>query len=126
MKFGTAPESPTNMATLERSTSSPASSKFTRSMSGGCETSCAPGMPSAPDDYEGISGYEQFRDDLVLMYFPTLDSETGELVALHMTPMQIRKMQLVRTSAADCEWVRETLARVSKAFGSDVETTRDG
>ena len=24
------------------------------------------------DDYEGISGYERFRDDLVLMYFPTV------------------------------------------------------
>jgi poly-gamma-glutamate capsule biosynthesis protein CapA/YwtB (metallophosphatase superfamily) len=25
-------------------------------------------------DYEGISGYEPFRDDLTLMYFPRIDN----------------------------------------------------
>jgi poly-gamma-glutamate synthesis protein (capsule biosynthesis protein) len=25
------------------------------------------------DDYEGIAGYEEFRDDLTLMYFPTVE-----------------------------------------------------
>ena len=32
------------------------------------------------DDYEGIEGYEQYRDDLVLMYFATLSPATGELI----------------------------------------------
>ena len=27
-------------------------------------------------DYEGISGYEEYRDDLVIMYFPTLTGPT--------------------------------------------------
>ena len=28
-------------------------------------------------DYEGITGHEPFRDDLVVMYFPDLDPATG-------------------------------------------------
>ncbi len=44
----------------------------------------------AIDDYEGIEGYERYRNDLVLMYFATLSPATDELSALYMTPMQIR------------------------------------
>ncbi len=33
------------------------------------------------DVYEGISGYEEFRDDLVLMYFPMLDQTAGLLAS---------------------------------------------
>lgn len=76
-------------------------------------------------DYEGISGYEAFRDDLVLMYFPRIDPGTGALVALQLTPLRIRKMQLVRPSAADCEWLRHRLAEVSRDFGSDVTCAAD-
>lgn len=77
-------------------------------------------------DYEGITGYEQFRDDLVLMYFPRIDPDTGQLLALHMTPLQIRRMQLVRPSAKDCEWLRHRLTKVSRDFGCDVTFAADG
>ncbi len=43
------------------------------------------------NDYEGISGHEDFRDDLGLMYFATLDSSTGKLVNLEMIPTQIQR-----------------------------------
>jgi len=76
-------------------------------------------------DYEGINGYEAFRDDLVLMYFPHLDAGTGKLVDLRMTPLQIRKMQLIRPSARDRDWLRERLANVSRNFGCDVTTAAD-
>jgi poly-gamma-glutamate capsule biosynthesis protein CapA/YwtB (metallophosphatase superfamily) len=78
------------------------------------------------DDYEGISGYEEFRDDLVLMYFPTVDSETGELLVLKMTPLRIRKMQLIRASAAESEWLRDRMALVSRDFGCDVDLDPKG
>lgn len=78
------------------------------------------------NDYEGISGYEQFRDDLVLMYFPTIDSKTGRLMSLQMIPLRIRKMQLVRPSETEREWLRDVLARVSTDFGCDVELASDG
>ncbi|HWP99468.1 MAG TPA: CapA family protein [Vicinamibacterales bacterium] len=77
-------------------------------------------------DYEGIPGYEEYRDDLVLMYFARLDPATGELTALRMTPLQLRRMRLVRPSAADCEWLRERLADVSKAFGCEIVAAPDG
>ena len=73
-------------------------------------------------DYEGITGYEEFRDDLVLMYFPHIDPGTGELVDLRMTPLQIRKMRLIRPSARDRDWLRDRLANVSRNFGCDVAT----
>jgi poly-gamma-glutamate capsule biosynthesis protein CapA/YwtB (metallophosphatase superfamily) len=76
-------------------------------------------------DYEGITGYEHFRDDLVLMYFPRLDPDTGAFVALQMTPLQIRKMRLVRPSAQDRGWLRERLANVSRSFGCDVTIAPD-
>ena len=34
------------------------------------------------NDYEGISGYEDFRGDLALMYFADLDPTTGKLIGL--------------------------------------------
>jgi poly-gamma-glutamate capsule biosynthesis protein CapA/YwtB (metallophosphatase superfamily) len=77
-------------------------------------------------DYEGISGYEQYRDDLVLMYFPELDPVTGRLLTLRMTPLRLCRMQLVRASSAESQWMRDRLARASRAFGSDFELTNEG
>jgi poly-gamma-glutamate capsule biosynthesis protein CapA/YwtB (metallophosphatase superfamily) len=71
-------------------------------------------------DYEGITGYEEFRDDLVLMYFPWLNSHTGQLIELHMTPLQIRRLHLVRPSARDRGWLRQRLSEVSRDFGCEV------
>lgn len=41
------------------------------------------------NDYEGIGGYEDFRDDLALMYFVGADPSTAKAVSLQMTPTQI-------------------------------------
>ena len=75
-------------------------------------------------DYEGIRGHEPFRDDLVVMYVPDLDPETGELVDLHLTPLQIRRMQLVHPSVEDRDWLRERLAIMSRDFSGDVQRRR--
>lgn len=78
------------------------------------------------NDYEGISGYEEFRDDLVLMYLPRLDSATGELLALGATPLRIRRMQLARASRRESEWLRDRLTDMSREFGSELYLTHDG
>jgi len=78
------------------------------------------------DDYEGIAGYEEFRDDLTLMYFPRIDPATGELESLRLTPMCIRNLKVNRAHPADAGWLRDTLERVSKPFGSHVELGADG
>ena len=73
------------------------------------------------DDYEGITGYENYRDDLRLLYFPSLASGTGELAALVMVPMQARNMRLRHASTADARWLAATLADISHRFGSRIE-----
>ncbi len=78
------------------------------------------------DDYEGIGGYEEFRGDLALMYFPTVEPETGQLEHLRMTPMQIRNLRLHRARAADAEWLAHTLDRISRPFGAQIKLIDDG
>jgi poly-gamma-glutamate capsule biosynthesis protein CapA/YwtB (metallophosphatase superfamily) len=78
------------------------------------------------DDYEGISGHRQFRDDLRLLYFPRLDPTSGELVELRMAPLQARQMRLHRASDSDSRWLRKTLDKVSRHVGSRIEFRSDG
>jgi poly-gamma-glutamate synthesis protein (capsule biosynthesis protein) len=77
------------------------------------------------NDYEGISGYEQFRAHLALMYFPAINSLTGELGELRMTPMQIRRLQVVHASQRDARWLRDVLTLASQPFDSEVELDQD-
>jgi poly-gamma-glutamate synthesis protein (capsule biosynthesis protein) len=76
-------------------------------------------------DYEGISGHEEFRGDLVLGYLPSLDA-TGALVRLRVAPYQLRCFQLVRPSDADSAWLAATLDRHSRPFGTRVDLASDG
>jgi poly-gamma-glutamate synthesis protein (capsule biosynthesis protein) len=77
------------------------------------------------DDYEGITGHEEYRDDLRLMYFPTLQNETGVLLRLGMAPLQVRRMRLHRTSEQDAEYLCDVLNEISQPFGSRVELGDD-
>jgi poly-gamma-glutamate synthesis protein (capsule biosynthesis protein) len=77
------------------------------------------------DDYEGISGYEEFRDDLVLMYFPVVRAPDGRLAGLDMVPLQIRNMRLHHAAPADASWLAGTLNRESKRFGTRVGSGLD-
>jgi poly-gamma-glutamate synthesis protein (capsule biosynthesis protein) len=78
------------------------------------------------DDYEGIDGYERYRDDLRLLYLATLDGTTGRLTALRMLPLQARRMRLTRAGTDDVRWLRSTLERVSGRFGVRVDLTEHG
>jgi poly-gamma-glutamate capsule biosynthesis protein CapA/YwtB (metallophosphatase superfamily) len=77
------------------------------------------------DDYEGIRGYEEFRAELVLMYFPALAVDTGHLAALRMSPLRIRKMRLHRAAPEEAKWLGATLSRASGGFGTRLELTAD-
>ncbi|MDJ0576049.1 MAG: CapA family protein [Xenococcaceae cyanobacterium MO_234.B1] len=77
------------------------------------------------DDYEGIGGYEAFRDDLGLMYFATLDSERGKLVNLQMIPTQIKHFRVQLASTEDLLWLRKILNREGKKFGTQVQWDRN-
>ena len=72
------------------------------------------------NDYEGIPGFEQYRADLVLMYFVTMDSTTGRLVRLDMIPLQVYRFRLRAVSSDDRRWMRDTLERECNRFGHKV------
>jgi poly-gamma-glutamate capsule biosynthesis protein CapA/YwtB (metallophosphatase superfamily) len=78
------------------------------------------------DDYEGITGYERYRDDLRLLYLATLDAATGRLITLRMATMQARRMRLQQAAPSDREWLCRILDSVSHRYGSRVELDRDG
>lgn len=78
------------------------------------------------NDYEGISGYEEFRGDLAVMYFASFNPATGLLSGLELTPLRIRRFQLVAASCADVEWMRSTLDRECRPFGAAVRSTVEG
>jgi poly-gamma-glutamate capsule biosynthesis protein CapA/YwtB (metallophosphatase superfamily) len=77
------------------------------------------------NDYEGIGGDGQFRDDLAMMYFLRMEPSSGRLVDLHMTPMQIKHFQLRRTSRQDALWLKDTLDREASRFGTRVELSAE-
>lgn len=71
------------------------------------------------NDYEGISGHEQYRGDLALMYFPTL--QDGRLTSFAMTPTQTRRLRANYASEAGVHWLLETLNREGRQFGTQVD-----
>jgi poly-gamma-glutamate synthesis protein (capsule biosynthesis protein) len=77
------------------------------------------------DDYEGISGYADYRDDLGLIYFANIEPSSGRLVGLRMIPTQIRRMQVHLAQTSDMLWLRDVLNRESREFGIEVELVND-
>lgn len=65
------------------------------------------------NDYEGISGYDEFRGDLTLMYILNFDGATLKFKKMHLIPMQIKKFSLHRASPKDCEWLLKRLNQFS-------------
>jgi poly-gamma-glutamate capsule biosynthesis protein CapA/YwtB (metallophosphatase superfamily) len=78
------------------------------------------------DDYEGIGGYDDFRDDLRLLYFATVEPDTGSLTQLRLALMQARQMRLHHASNEDAEELRTVLDRISDCFGSRFDRAPDG
>ncbi|MBI3461512.1 MAG: CapA family protein [Planctomycetes bacterium] len=76
-------------------------------------------------DYEGVRGRERFRGDLALMYFASVESSSGRLVRLQMTPLQVHRMRLRRASATDAAWLRKVLDREGGPLGTQVTLVED-
>jgi poly-gamma-glutamate synthesis protein (capsule biosynthesis protein) len=72
------------------------------------------------NDYEGIRGYERYRDDLALMYFADLDPASGSLQALKLAPLQIKNFRLSNPSWRDIEWIQQKLDGECQQFGTRV------
>ncbi|MFI0967786.1 CapA family protein [Streptomyces sp. NPDC021080] len=78
------------------------------------------------DDYEGIAGYESYRDDLRVLYLVSVEADTGRLIDARMVPLRARRMRLEHAPSEDTEWLRAVLDRRSRAFGTGVESRADG
>jgi poly-gamma-glutamate synthesis protein (capsule biosynthesis protein) len=77
------------------------------------------------NDYEGIGGYDYYRADLGLMYFPSMDPSTGKLARLKMIPTQIKYFKVNRTTRDDAVWLTHLLNREGKKFGTRVRLSDD-
>lgn len=77
------------------------------------------------NDYEGIQGHEDFRDNLGLMYLLSVESSSGELVHLHMIPPQIKHFRINRASHEDSIWLRDRLDRECIKLGTRLELSDD-
>ncbi len=78
------------------------------------------------NDYEGIGGYEEYRADLALMYLVDVNATTGDLMAVQIVPLQIKRFQLVFASAGDVAWMRQRLNRECRRFEINVTAISPG
>lgn len=78
------------------------------------------------NDYEGIGGYESFRPELSLMYFPELMTDNGKLVAMTLVPMRMRRFRLQRASLEETAWLLATMDRECGKWGVRVRAGEDG
>jgi len=77
------------------------------------------------NDYEGITGYQDYRGDLALLYAANFDAASADLVGLEIVPFQIRRLQLIRASSEDTAWLQRMLEQQNRRFGVSVELKPD-
>ena len=76
-------------------------------------------------DYEGITGYEEFRSDLAVMYLVKVDAQQGRLVEVRLVPMQSRRFRLNRVSRADAQWLCKLLNELGAPFATQAQLSDD-
>ncbi len=77
------------------------------------------------NDYEGISGYEEYRDELGLMYFPSLEPTSGRLLNFEMTATRLKHLRVNRASHREGQWLADVLNREGKPLGTRVTLGED-
>ena len=76
-------------------------------------------------DYEGIRGYESYRPDLGLMYFPRVELKTGRLVHLRMVPTRVHCLRVNRAGEDDAKWIARTLMREGRVSETRIDVLPD-
>jgi poly-gamma-glutamate synthesis protein (capsule biosynthesis protein) len=72
-------------------------------------------------DYEGITGYEEYRGGLAVMYLPALEPFSGRLLQLRMVVLQSNRFRLRAASISDVLWLRNLFNRICAPYGTRVE-----
>ena len=83
------------------------------------------GCGDTVNDYEGITGFEAYRNKLRLLYFASIEPDSGNLATLRMTPLRAHRMRLEHASCPDAEWLRSTLQHISPRFATRVDLDID-
>ena len=78
------------------------------------------------NDYEGISGREEFRGELGLMYLPELEAGSGRLLRLELVATRMKRFRVQRAPAADARWLCAVLDREGARFGTRARLMADG
>jgi len=78
------------------------------------------------NDYEGISGHEEYRGDLPAMYLADVCEADGTLEALTVVLFQMRCFRLRRASMRDVRWFQAEMNRHSQEFGVQFSLNRNG
>lgn len=63
------------------------------------------------NDYEGISGHEDYHPDLGLVYLVTLDTKDGRMVRLELVPFRRRRFRLEKAADDEVSWLAAVLSR---------------
>jgi poly-gamma-glutamate synthesis protein (capsule biosynthesis protein) len=77
------------------------------------------------NDYEGISGYERYRGDLVAMYLIGIGNGGDGIVSLRIVPLRMRRFALTRASHVDAEWLRRKIEQASPGLEGRFELAED-
>jgi poly-gamma-glutamate capsule biosynthesis protein CapA/YwtB (metallophosphatase superfamily) len=76
-------------------------------------------------DYEGITGYAEFRSDLALMYLVKVDAQNGALLEVRLVPMQSRRFRLNRVSKTGAQWLCDLLNDLGSQFATQARLDDD-
>jgi len=77
------------------------------------------------NDYEGISGHEEYRSDLGLMYFATFDNASRKLSQLVLAPTRMHRFRLNRAAEDEAAWLMAVLNREGRKLGTRIEGQPD-
>lgn len=77
------------------------------------------------NDYEGIKGNEEFRGDFPVMFFPSIDLETGTLINLRLALLHLKKLRLEKAGIHDLKWLKNILNREGEKGGTHFEINPD-
>lgn len=78
------------------------------------------------NDYEGIPGFEEFRGELSLMFFPDVEITSGKLLRLRLVPLHLKRFHLFKASHKEAEWIKNVLNREGQKWGTQFLLAPDG
>jgi poly-gamma-glutamate capsule biosynthesis protein CapA/YwtB (metallophosphatase superfamily) len=78
------------------------------------------------NDYEGITGHENFRSDLTLMYLPAIDPRISRIVEVRLVPMCLARFRLKHAAEDEAKFLRSLLDRLGAPLSTRTELRPDG